>query len=128
MNAQKTIEILKQAAGQLHTAINHATLALQRIESQIDTLDREDLRTRNKVRYCRLKEDVEAYIEYHHDGKNRTQKFEKGTLIDCSVATGHVYLDDDGDGTIFFPPALLEEIEVDMFDETIDYNKIVHQG
>lgn len=64
------------------------------------------------MKFMKLKEKVSISPQYYGDKDDLrpSRTFEAGTLINCS-ADGIVYLDDDGDGFLYFPPNLLEEVE-----------------
>lgn len=90
----------------------------------IDNSDRSDLRDRNVNRFMRLKEDIKLSIQYENYASELIC-YPAGTLIQCGK-DGHVYLDNDGDGNLYFPEDLLESVEVDS--DSIDWNSVIRQG
>jgi hypothetical protein len=119
--AKYTQEIIESARKQ--------ELTFQRALNHIQYSDKLDLQDRNKARYLCLTQDITLNEVYEgYEGLQRT--FPKGTLIDAVVQGNQatVYLDNDGDGFLYFPANFLEVVEVDRFSEEIDWSKVVHQG
>ncbi len=102
-----------------------------RAKNHLDWSDNLDLQERNKYRLMRLTEDVQLSKEYdqggYHSEPAKGKLYPKGTLIQCGK-NGSVYLDEDGDGHLYFPPTKLEEVEVDRDDPNIDWNNVIWQG
>lgn len=102
-------------------------ITIYNIKYILEKMDKDNLHKRGKVRLMRLTEDVTLSIVYDNgylsdiDGT----KFLAGTLVQCGPE-GTVYLDDDGDGFYYFPPNLLEPVELDV--DSVDWFKVVCQG
>lgn len=130
-NWKERYDQLVKLVSEMEEKIRDADFLRHRIDWHVRESDRLDLMDRNKSRYMRLKEDVTLKPEYDCDhgcsDHREAQTFPAGTLIDCGL-NGRVYIDDDGDGYWNFPPRLLESVEVDSFDESIDWNKVINQG
>jgi hypothetical protein len=122
----------------LSEKVHQLDFDLALIRNHIAYSDNLDLQERNKSRFLRLKEDVTLHEYYegnnyypNYEGPERT--FTKGTLIDATIlgkrdGTGQavVYLDNDGDGFLYFPANILEEIEIDS-DDVVNHT-VIHQG
>ncbi len=112
----------------LTNEINQKLLDLEYSRSRIGThlreSDRLDLNDRNVCRLMRLKEEITIAVEY--DGREAEKKtYPAGTLIEFEL-NGHVYLDDDGDGNLYFPIHLLEPVELDR--DSVDWDSVITQG
>ena len=112
INWKERYDQLAQLTNNLITKLDELNFIKQRIHFHLRDSDRENLRELNLYRFCKLKEDYEATIEYQNH--KITKLFPKGTLIKAEYHKHqiHVYLDEDGDGNIFFPSNLVEVVEL----------------
>ncbi len=115
---QKILDSMLESRSQLNWSIHQ-------LQYQIDELDRKDLRERKVQRFCRLTKDWDGQVEYANG--NVPTHFRAGTLIQCNIRQGYVYLDESGDGNIYFPTSILEEVEI-PYDQPIDWNNVISQG
>ncbi len=86
-------------------------------------------RKRGKCHLLRLKEDVQVPKTYNLGFANDLPlHFPKGTLIQAEISGGQatIYLDEDGNGFLHFPTAVLEEVE--LAEDEVDWDHVVCQG
>ena len=118
------VEILQET---IQTEFYNLKFKTDNILKTIEDVKRADRKERQVARYCRLKEDYKTSVEYS-DRCGRTITYPAGTLIEGTIRGGtvHVYLDEEGDGNLYFPANIVEEIEIPWAD--IDETKVIRQG
>lgn len=104
--------------------LNAVEQARYQITNMIRTNAILERRERNVVKLLRLIQDYEAVIEYDNGQRNIRKMYPAGTLIDSD--NGYVYLDDDGDGNIYFPKEVYEVVELD--EDTVNWVKVITGG
>jgi hypothetical protein len=98
------------------------------LRKEVEKTVQQDLEERGKCQFCRLKVPYYLHVEYDSGQPGEERFFEAGTLIQAVIRgkMAHVYLDLEGDGHLYFPEAVLEEVEID--EDCIEKYHVVWQG
>lgn len=116
-------ELAKLTQTVFNAKLTEASWRYPQILDHIEETDRLHLAEGNKRRILRLTKDVTVDVEYQSGPVKRDYK--AGTYVDSTIRgnIASVYLDDDGDGNIYFPADALEELIVDQ-EEITDTNTV----
>lgn len=125
---QRYYQLAKLTEKLCTTPISSCDIALRQMAYHIKETERLALLDEGKVKYLRLKQDVEINERYDHGGIGPTRKFTAGTLIqaDWHPQGASVYLDNDGDGYLDFPANVLEEVIIPI--EETNGDNVIYQG
>jgi regulator of replication initiation timing len=128
VNWQERHDQLAKLTAKLVEHIRETEGLQQRIHYFLNESDRLALREKGQRRYLRLKKTLIVPTVYANREENK--EYPEGTLIDAEIRgnCAHVYIDDEGDGNIYFPAEELEEVLVSDDDDTVDWNNMVCQG
>ncbi len=114
----------------LQEKVRETENVLYRIRCYLEESERLALSEQGSHKFLELKEDVVLTVEYDY-GRGQPgpeRKYPAGTLIDARITGNYaaVYLDEDGDGYLYFPADKLQVVVVK--DEYVDWDKVVSQG
>lgn len=125
----KEIDGLLDLCDVMYEQINSVQITYKKIRSRLENMQRNALRERKEVRLMRLTEDVGLQKEYHYHNcpSGEVKTYKAGQLIDC-IINGVVYLDDDGDGFLYFPRNKLEQVTLSLDDLSVPWDTVIRQG
>lgn len=105
---------------------SRVALSSRRLANHVKETDRLRLREENKVRLLRLTRDYTVEVQYTTGVRPRP--LPAGTLIEAEphAVAAYVYLDEDGDGNMYFPVDTWEVVELNR--DEVDWKNVITQG